>query len=46
MFSFENVKKFAKKNHPVITLLGCLLYGFILGLCIVHDLRYYGLIKK
>lgn len=36
MFSFENVKKFAK-NHPVIT---------FLGLCIVHDLRYYGLIKK
>lgn len=45
MFSFENVKKFAK-NHPVITFLGYFLYGFILGLCIVHDLRYYGLIKK
>ena len=45
MFSFENVKKFAK-NHPVITFLGCFLYGFILGLCIVHDLRYYGIIKK
>lgn len=43
MFSFENVKKFAK-NHLVITFLGCFLYGFILG--IVHDLRYYGLIKK
>lgn len=45
MFELKNVKKFAV-DHPVITFLGCWLYGFILGLCIVHDLRYYGLIKK
>ena len=45
MFELENLKTFAK-NHPVITLLCCWLYGVILGLCIVHDLRYYGLIKK
>lgn len=41
----EKLKTFAK-NHPIITLLCCWLYGVILGLCIVHDLRYYGLIKK
>lgn len=45
MFELENLKKFAK-NHPVITLSCCWLYGFILGLCIIHDLRYYGIIKK
>lgn len=45
MFELENLKAFAK-NHPVIMLLFCWLYGVILGLCIVHDLRYYGLIKK
>lgn len=41
----QKLKQFAV-NHPVLTFLGCWLYGFILGLCIVHDLRYYGLIKK
>lgn len=45
MFELENLKAFAK-NHPVIALLGCWLYGVILGLCIIHDLRYYGIIKK
>lgn len=44
MTRVEKLKTFA--NHPVITFLGCFVYGFILGLCIVHDLRYYGLIKK
>lgn len=45
MFELENLKKFAK-NHPVITIVGCGVYGIILGLCIAHDLRYYGIIKK
>ena len=45
MFELKNVKKFAV-DHPVITFLGCFLYGVILGLCIIHDLRYYGIIKK
>lgn len=45
MTRVEKLKTFAK-NHPAITFLGCFLYGFILGLCIVHDLRYYGIIKK
>ena len=41
----QKLKQFAV-DHPVITFLGCWIYGFILGLCIVHDLRYYGIIKK
>ena len=45
MFELKNVKKFAV-DHPAITFLGCFLYGFILSLCIIHDLRYYGIIKK
>lgn len=45
MTRVEKLKTFAV-NHPVITFLGCFVYGFILGLCIIHDLRYYGIIKK
>lgn len=45
MTRVEKLNQFVVK-HPVITLLFCWLYGVILGLCIVHDLRYYGLIKK
>lgn len=41
MFELENLKKFAV-NHPVLTIMG----AGILGLCIAHDLRYYGIIKK
>lgn len=41
----QKLKQFAVK-HPVITILGCGVYGIILGLCIAHDLRYYGIIKK
>ncbi len=45
MTRVEKLKTFAV-NHPVITFLGCFVYGFILGLCIIHDLRYYSLRNK
>lgn len=41
----QKLKQFAK-NHPYITVAMAGVYAAILVACVIHDLKYYGIIKK